>query len=332
MIRPALRLFSLLAALFALWLAWVIVVPVTPDRQPYTVTVGLNRTMTQLARTLEDDGAVRNRYVMVALSRVMGVDRKLKPGLYQFGGATAMWQYLNRFADGHPDQSSVTIIEGWRFAQFRNALRKEDDLRQDTAGWSDSRLLAELGVASDSAEGLFFPSTYFYTPGSSDLDVYRRAYQSMQQQLQTVWEARAADLPYTTPYELLTMASLIEKETAHEADRPMVASVFVNRLKIGMRLQTDPSVIYGMGARYNGNIAKADLRRDTPYNTYTRAGLTPTPIALPGRAALDAAANPAQSRALYFVAKGDSSGTSQFSETLDEHNAAVRDYILKKGK
>ncbi len=133
-------------------------------------------------------------------------------------------------------------------------------------------------------------------------------------------------------FPLLIMASLVEKETAHEEDRPMVASVFVNRLKIGMRLQTDPSVIYGMGARYRGNIAKADLRRDTPYNTYTRAGLTPTPIALPGRAALDAAANPAQSRALYFVAKGDGSGTSQFSETLDEHNAAVRDYILKKGK
>jgi len=332
MIRHLLRVLALLAALAAVWLAWVIVVPVNPPGQPYTVTVGPNRTMMQLARTLENDGAIRNRWVLVALSRMMGVDRRLKPGMYQFGSATAMWQYLSRFGDGHPDQSSVTIIEGWNFRQFRNALRKESDLRQDTADWSEQRLLTELGISATAAEGLFFPSTYFYTPGSSDLEVYRRAYQSMQQQLQTVWEARRADLPYTSPYELLIMASLIEKETAHEEDRGMVASVFVNRLRVGMRLQTDPAVIYGMGERYRGNIGKADLRRDTPYNTYTRAGLTPTPISLPGRASLDAAANPAPSRALYFVAKGDGSGQSQFSETLDEHNAAVREYILKKGQ
>ncbi|MEQ6291337.1 endolytic transglycosylase MltG [Vogesella sp. GCM10023246] len=331
MIRHSFRALALLAALCALWLAWVIVVPVNPPRQPYSVTVGPNRTMIQLARTLEDDGAIRNRWVMVALSRMMGVDRKLKPGMYQFGAATAMWQYLSRFGDGHPDQSSVTIIEGWNFRQFRTALQKESDLRQDSAGWSESRLLAELGISGEVAEGMFFPSTYFYTPGSSDLDIYRRAYQSMQQQLQTVWEARSAEVPYSSPYELLTMASLVEKETAHESDRGMVASVFVNRLRVGMRLQTDPSVIYGMGERYRGNIGKADLRRDSPYNTYTRAGLPPTPIALPGRASLDAAANPTPSRALYFVAKGDGSGESHFSETLDEHNAAVRQYILKKG-
>lgn len=332
MIRSFLRVLALLAALIAAWLAWVVVVPVHPPKQPYTVTVGPNRTMMQLARTLEEDGAVRNRWVMVALSRVMGVDRKLKPGLYQFGASTAMWQYLSRFADGHPDQSSVTIIEGWTFRQFRRALLKETDLVHATADWSDARILAELGGSGSEAEGLFFPSTYFYTPGSTDLEVLRRAYQSMQQQLQTVWEARAPDLPYSSPYELLIMASLVEKETAHEEDRGMVASVFVNRLKVGMRLQTDPSVIYGMGERYRGNITKSDLRRDTPYNTYTRNGLTPTPIALPGRASLDAAAQPAQSRALYFVAKGDGSGSSQFSETLDEHNAAVRQYILKKGQ
>ena len=329
MLRFLGRCVSLLFLLSALWLVWVIVVPVTPPASPYTVSVAANRTMGQLARTLQDDGAVRNRWVMVALSRMMGSDRKLRAGLYQFSGPTAMWQYLSRFDDGHPDQGSVTIIEGWTFRQFRAALRREDDLRQDTAQWDDARLLAELGLSESSAEGLFFPSTFYYLPGSSDLELLRRANQSLMQQLQTVWEARDPGLPYQSPYQLLTMASLVEKETSRAEDRVMVASVFVNRLRVGMRLQTDPSVIYGMGERYQGRIGRDALRRDTPYNTYTRAGLTPTPIALVSRAALDAAAHPATSRALYFVARGD--GSSAFSETLDQHNAAVRKYILKKG-
>lgn len=329
MLRIFGRALAALMLLLAVWLAWVVVVPVAPPANPYTVSVAANRTMSQLARTLEADGAIRSSTVMVAISRLIGSDRKLKAGLYQFSGSTAMWQYLVRFRDGHPDQGSITIIEGWTFRQFREALRREDDLKQDTANWSEERILAELGISQGKAEGLFFPSTYFYLPGSSDLEVLRRANDTLMQQLETVWQTRAADLPYQTPYELLIMASLIEKETAQESERPMVASVFVNRLKIGMRLQTDPAVIYGMGSRYQGRIGKEGLRRDTPYNTYTRGGLTPTPIALVSRAALDAAAKPAQSKALYFVARGD--GTSQFSETLDEHNAAVRQFILKKG-
>lgn len=330
MLRLIGRTLAVLSLLFTLWLAWVVVVPVSPPASPYTVSVAQNRTMGQLARTLYADDAIRSQWVMIAISRMMGSDRKLKAGLYQFSGATALWQYLSRFNDGHPDQGSVTIIEGWTFRQFRAALRREDDLRQDTAGWSEQRLLAELGLSDgSSSEGLFFPSTYYYLPGSSDLELLRRANHTLTQQLQTVWEGRAPDLPYQTPYQLLIMASLIEKETSREEDRAMVASVFVNRLRVGMRLQTDPAVIYGMGERYQGRIGKEGLRRDTPYNTYTRDGLTPTPIALVSRAALDAAAHPAESRALYFVARGD--GTTQFTETLDDHNAAVRKYILKKG-
>ncbi|SCK06692.1 endolytic transglycosylase MltG [Vogesella sp. LIG4] len=332
MIRQIFQALALLATLLALWLAWVVVVPVVPPKQPYAVTVGPNRTMSQVARALEEDGAIRNRWVMSLLSRMMGVDRRLKPGLYQFGNATAMWQYLSRFGEGHPDQSSVTIIEGWNLRQFRRALQRENDLQHDTADWSDSQILAAMGINGGVAEGLFFPSTYFYTPGSSDMAVYKQAFHALQQQLQAAWEGRAADAPYTNAYQLLIMASLVEKETASEADRGMVASVFVNRLRVGMRLQTDPSVIYGMGEQYHGSIGKADLRRDTPYNTYTRDGLPPTPIALPGRASLQAAANPTPSHALYFVAKNDGSGESKFSETLDEHNAAVRQYILKKGQ
>ncbi|EEG09378.1 endolytic transglycosylase MltG [Pseudogulbenkiania ferrooxidans] len=323
------RMTASLAALLALWLAWVVAVPVPLPKAPYSIAVGANRTLGQVARALDQDGMIRNRWVMVALMRISGTDRKVKAGLYEFSRPVAMWEVLRRFAQGNPDQASVTAIEGWTFRQFRQALASEPDLQHVTASWSDEQILREIGASEAHPEGLFFPSTYFYVPGSSDLEVYRRAYRTMQQQLESIWLARRPDLPYASPYELLIMASLVEKETSRESDRAQVAAVFLNRLRIGMRLQTDPAVIYGMGASYQGNIGKAGLRRDTPYNTYTRSGLTPTPIALPGRAALDAAAHPADTRALYFVARGD--GTTHFSETLDEHNGAVRQFILKKG-
>ncbi|KZE32765.1 UPF0755 protein [Crenobacter luteus] len=323
---------SLVALLAAavLWLAWVVAVPVTLPSTPYSVAVAPSRTLSQVARSLEAEGVIRNRWVMIALSRISGADRKVKPGLYEFSAPVAMWEVLRRLAEGSPDQGSLTVIEGWTFAQFRQAVAREPDFTHDTARLSDAELLAALGAPETSAEGLFFPSTYFFVPGSSELELYRRAYRTMQQHLSRAWEGRAVDLPYANPYELLIAASLIEKETSREEDRPMVSAVFANRLKIGMRLQTDPSVIYGMGVRFDGNIRKGDLKRDTPYNTYTRGGLPPTPIALPGRAALEAAARPAETRALYFVARGD--GSTHFSESLGEHNAAVRQFILKKGQ
>ncbi|MDN0084432.1 endolytic transglycosylase MltG [Crenobacter sp. SG2305] len=329
MLKLFVRLIAALLVAAALWLAWVVAVPVPLPQSPYNVIVGPNRTLRQVAYMLERDGLIRNRWVMIALARVGGTDRKIKAGLYEISSPVAMWQLLKRFAEGNPDQASVTVLEGWSFRQFRAVIDREPDLKHDTRGLTEEALLVSIGAPEPRAEGLFFPSTYFFVPGSSDLDLYRRAYRTMQQQLGSAWAQRSVNLPYRSPYELLTMASLVEKETSHEADRPSVAAVFANRLNIGMRLQTDPSVIYGMGAAYHGNISRADLRRDTPYNTYTRSGLTPTPIALPGRAALEAAAHPADTRALYFVARGD--GSSQFSETLDEHNAAVRKYILKKG-
>jgi len=329
MLKLFVRLIAGLLAAGVLWLAWVVAVPVPLPQSPYNVIVGPNRTLHQVAYMLERDGLIRNRWVMVALARIGGTDRKIKAGLYEISSPVAMWQLLKRFAEGNPDQASVTVIEGWSFRQFRAAVDREPDLKHDSRGLSEESLLTAIGATELRAEGLFFPSTYFFVPGSSDLDLYRRAYRTMQQQLASAWAQRSANLPYSQPYELLTMASLVEKETSQDADRPNVAAVFTNRLNIGMRLQTDPSVIYGMGSAYRGNISRADLRRDTPYNTYTRSGLTPTPISLPGRAALEAAAHPADTRALYFVARGD--GSSQFSETLDQHNAAVRKYILKKG-
>ena len=219
-----------------------------------------------------------------------------------------------------------------RFAQMRRLINQTADIRHDTASWSDEQLLN--AVASDipyhHPEGLFFPDSYEISMNSSDLQIFQAAHKAMNQALDQAWESRSADLPYQDRYQLLIMASLIEKETAHAEDRGNVSSVFRNRLRKNMRLQTDPTVIYGMGDAYQGKIRKADLQRDTPYNTYTRNGLPPTPIALPGRAALEAAAHPADSDYLYFVSRMDGSGKSQFSRTLEEHNAAVRQYILKK--
>lgn len=311
------------------WFAWVVAWPVALPSTPYNLTVGPNRTMGQVARSLERAGVIRQRLVLVGIARVIGVERHLKPGLYTFNKPTAMWEILQRLAQGKPDLSSVTVVEGATFRQFRKLVDQAEDLQHTSTSWSDAQLLAALGASEPHPEGLFFPSTYFYPPGSSDIELYQHAYRTMQQQLNAAWGQRLPELPYQTPYELLTMASIVEKETAHSGDRGLVAAVFANRLKLGMRLQTDPSVIYGMGDEFAGNISKNDLRRDTPYNTYTRNGLTPTPIALPGQAALLAAARPAASPALYFVARGD--GSSQFSETLEQHNAAVRKYILKKG-
>ncbi|UJB32097.1 endolytic transglycosylase MltG [Chromobacterium sp. Beijing] len=330
MMKTLFRLFLLCLALGCAWLVWVVLIPVGLPEAGYKLTVGPNRTLSQVARGLEQEGVVRSRQVMVALARLQGVDRKIKAGLYRFDGQASMLDILNRLADGHPDEASLTVIEGWTFRQFRQAIDRNPDIKHTAKDWSDEEIMRRLGFGDAKPEGLFFPSTYLFSPDTEDAELYRQAFGEMQQRLEAAWAARKPELPYRTPYELLIMASLIEKETGEDADRPMVAGVFVNRLKQGMRLQTDPSVIYGMGSLYQGKIGKADLRRDTPYNTYTRAGLTPTPIALPGKAALDAAANPAETKALYFVARGD--GTSHFSATLDEHNQAVRKYILKKGQ
>ncbi|AXE29095.1 endolytic transglycosylase MltG [Chromobacterium phragmitis] len=324
------RLLLLLLLGAAAWLAWNALSPVAMPDGGYKLLVGPNRTMKQIAHALEKDGAIRSSQLMVALSRLSGADRKVKAGLYRLEGRQSMLDVLDRLVQGHPDEASLTSIEGWTFRQLRQAMDRNPDIKHDSQKMSDAALMEKLDLAGINPEGLFFPSTYLFTPGSSDIDLFRQAFTTMAQQLEAAWSARRTDLPYRTPYELLIMASLIEKETSSEADRPMVAGVFVNRLKKGMRLQTDPSVIYGMGKGYQGSIGKADLRRDTPYNTYTRAGLTPTPISMPGKAALYAAAQPAETDALYFVARGD--GSSQFSSTLDEHNQAVRKYILKKGQ
>ena len=312
-------------------LAFLLFAPKTNSGYRLKVQAGYG--MASVSRDLAHDGVVYSRYALLGAAYAMGMSDKLHPGNYRLPRSISTWQILQRLRDGKPDTVTISIIEGNTFKQMRRIINQNPDLHHDTAAWSDMAIVHKIDstITAKQAEGLFFPASYEVDTDSSDLAVYRLAYQTMQKHLQAAWDERRSGLPYTQPYDLLIMASLVEKETGNPKDRAHVAAVFVNRLNQGMRLQTDPTVIYGMGSAYRGKIGKADLRRDTPYNTYTRNGLPPTPIALPGKAALEAAAHPSSAQYLYFVSKNDGSGQSQFSHNLDEHNAAVRQYILKKG-
>jgi UPF0755 protein len=268
-----------------------------------------------------------------ALATRLGVVNRLHAGEYALVPGTTPQALLEDMAAGRVLHRRVTLVDGWTFAQVRQALGKAPKLKHELAGLDDAAVMAKLGDAGGSPEGRspegeFMPDTYDYVLGMSDMDILVRAHEAMQEFLDKEWPARDTSVPLDDPYQALILASLVEKETAVAAERPRIAGVFERRLKIGMKLDTDPSVIYGMGKAYTGNIRKSDLETDTPYNTYTRAGLPPTPIALPSRAAIHAVLHPAPGDALYFVARGD--GTHQFSATLAEHNAAVRKYILGK--
>ncbi|MDV6319957.1 endolytic transglycosylase MltG [Chromohalobacter sp. HP20-39] len=237
-------------------------------------------------------------------------------------------EMLARLSSNNVVSYQLTIPEGWTFAEMRHRLNDAPKLKHRTQGMSDEEVMAALGHGDEHPEGRFFPDTYRYNKGMTDLGVLRRAYERMAETLQNVWAQRQDDLPIDSAYEALILASLIESETGVPDERRQIAGVFTRRLERGMRLQTDPTVIYGMGKEYDGNITRADLRRKTPYNTYVIDGLPPTPIAMPGAGALRAAVNPAPGDALYFVARGD--GSHYFSSTLAEHNAAVRRYILNR--
>ena len=256
--------------------------------------------------------------------RWSGQARRIRAGSYEIGPGTTPAALLNKMVRGDEAQAAVRLIDGWTFRQVRAELAKAEALKPASVGMSDEALMAALGSPGRSPEGWFFPDTYAYSKGSTDLAVLQRAHRAMQKRLAAVWAERAPDTPLKTPDEALTLASIVEKETGMAADRGKVAGVFANRLRIGMPLQTDPSVIYGLGPSFDGNLRKRDLQTDTPYNTYLRPGLTPTPIAMPGKASLLAAVRPEPTKALYFVARGD--GSSAFSETLADHNRAVNKY------
>jgi len=256
----------------------------------------------------------------------MGVMTRLQVGEYALAHGLSPRQLLRKLEQGKVIQYRFTLVEGWSMRDLRLALANVETLGQTLGGVSNETLMQQLGRPELHPEGRFLPETYHYTRGTRDIDVLKRALVAMDQALASTWEARAADLPLTSPEQMLILASIIEKETGRSGERAEIAGVFVRRLRIGMLLQTDPTVIYGLGDAYRGNLTRLHLQTDTPWNTYTRAGLPPTPIAMPGLAALQAAVNPAEGDTLYFVARGD--GSHQFSRTLAEHNAAVRRYQL----
>lgn len=278
----------------------------------------------EIAQSVADAGIAVHPDLLYLWFWVSGQSRQIKAGSYEINRGTTPQSLLRKLVRGEEALRSVTLVEGWTFRQVRDALRKADSLKPDSQGLSVTDTMDRLGRPGVAAEGRFFPDTYTYSKGSSDLAVLQRALRAMDKRLDAVWAQRDPQSPLKSPADLLILASIVEKETGAPADRPEIAAVFTNRLRIGMRLQTDPTVIYGMGPAFDGNLRKKDLQTDTPWNTYTRDGLPPTPIAIPGKAALLAAARPATSKALYFVARGD--GTSQFSTNLDAHNRAVNMY------
>jgi UPF0755 protein len=302
-------------------------VDMNAERIQYVVEPGAG--VRTIARAMNEAGIDVNADMLVALARFDGTDTQIKAGAYEAQRGDSPRRLLQRMARGEMVQARLTLVEGWTYQRIRQVLRDSPHVRQTLEGVSDDELLQRLGAQDyPSPEGLFLPDTYVFVPGTSDFEVLQLAYRAMQAVLEREWQSRSPDLPLASPYEALILASIIEKETGVGEDRARVAGVFVNRLRRGMLLQTDPTVIYGMGDSYQGRIRKRDLQTDTPWNTYTRGGLPPTPIASPGRAALHAALHPESHTYFYFVARGD--GSSEFSATLRDHNRAVSKFILGK--
>jgi UPF0755 protein len=325
------RLFGLLLLALIIMVGtagYYVTQPLSIPELPHDFSLQPGSSLKSAASQLKQAGVLDETQVFVLLGRGLGLAGQIKHGNYQLSKPVSMYDLLVIISKGRVAQSDLTIIEGWTFKQLREALNTAAKLRHDSLSLSDAEIMQKIGASEKHPEGLFFPDTYNFPAGSSDLALIKRAYQTMQKHLQENWQSRDKDLPLDSPYDALILASIVEKETGQKKDRTMIASVFVNRLRKGMKLQTDPTVIYGIGDKYDGNIRKRDLLKDSAYNTYTRHGLTPTPIALPGKESLHAALHPASSDALYFVARGD--GSSQFSSTLIDHNKAVQRYQLNQ--
>lgn len=309
------------------YVAWYALLPMPTKTLPLEFEVPAGSGLRATARLLERAGLEVQPLQFEIYARATGRASAIKAGNYEITAPTSPEALLEKLTRGAVMQAEARIIEGWSFGQLRAALDASPFLRHDTEGLSDDELLSRVGAREPHPEGLFFPDTYLFARGASDLAVLRRAYRAMQRHLADEWAQRAADAPYKTAYQALVMASIVEKETGRAEERERIAGVLVNRLRIGMALQADPTVIYGLGKEFDGNLRRVHLTTDGPYNTYMRPGLPPTPIALPGLASLRAALRPAQTKALYYVSRGD--GTSQFSRNLEEHNRAVSKYQLQ---
>jgi UPF0755 protein len=324
LLKRFIRVVFLGAVLFSAWVGYRVSKPVELPIVPYEFSIEQGSSVKTIASQLANAGVLPDAWSFVLLSRLMGVATSLKAGDYEITASISPFQLLQRITRGDSSQSEIRFIEGWTFSQLRRLLDEHPALRHQTTHLSNGEILQLIGATETAAEGLFFPDTYFFVRGSSDVAVLKRAYRIMRNHMDIAWAQRAVDLPLKDPYVALILASIIEKETGREDDRRMVAAVFINRLRSRMLLQTDPTVIYGLGDKFDGNLRKKDLLSDQEYNTYTRPGLPPTPIALPGLASIRAALNPATTDALYFVAKGN--GESHFSSNLSDHNQAVSKY------
>jgi UPF0755 protein len=302
--------------------------PIALGNEALEFKIAAGTTLRGLANSLTDEGLIDDPYFFIAMAYQKGLEDQIKAGDYALEPGTTPADMLRLFASGRSIQFPVTLIEGWTFREAVDSLAQHAFLEHTLKGIDDAEIMEQVGIEEAHPEGWLFPDTYLVDRGSTDVEVLERAHARMKTVLAEEWEGRAEDLPFDDPYEALILASIIEKETGKPEERSTIAGVFVRRLQQGMRLQTDPTVIYGMGDAYDGNIRRKDLRRETPYNTYVIDGLTPTPIALPGREAIHAALHPKDGDALYFVSRGD--GSHYFSATLDEHNCAVRHYQLDR--
>ena len=322
--RRLLSIFLLAAALLGGYAAWWLNQALVLPSDPVDLVVQPGASARTVAQLAVDAGAQTNATLLYWWFRLSGEARQIKAGSYEIEQGTTPRRLLQKLVNGEQALRSVTFLEGWTFSQVRDSLSKAEHLAQDTKGLAPDLIMKALGKPDTHPEGRLFPDTYTYAKGSSDLGVLKSAVQAMDRQLEAAWKLRAIPSPLKTPEQALILASIVEKETGRDSDRAEVAGVFTNRLRIGMMLQTDPTVIYGLGTAFDGNLRRRHLLEDTPWNTYTRTGLPPTPISMPGKASLMAAVQPADTKALYFVARGD--GTSQFSATLEEHNRAVNKY------
>lgn len=336
MVRIFYRLLSLSILLGSVGLGWLwmdlqqfMQRPLQLPEAGYILIVEPGSNLRRISARLAKDGVLSHPYYLRAWARWHRLGRTIKAGEYRLEPGLTPPALLRILISGRGILHGLTIIEGWDFRQMRQALTAEPSLDHSLEGLDDAHVMAAIGAPGYSPEGRFMPDTYRFAAGTPDTVVLRQAFDAMRDFLERAWATRAPDLPYRSPYEALIMASIIEKETGVAAERARIAGVFVRRLKKKMRLQTDPTVIYGLGKNFDGNLRRRDLRRPNPYNTYLNRGLPPTPIALPGRAAIEAALHPAPGKALYFVARGD--GTHAFSTTLEQHNRAVKQYQLGPG-
>jgi UPF0755 protein len=316
-----------LAAGGAAWWAWQQLDAPGPAREAVDFEVRTGTPLSRIARQLENEGVLRHARLFEWYGRASGQAGQIRAGEYRFPPGSTPREVMERMVRGEVLLHALTIVEGWTFRQMRAAIAVHPALHVILEAVPDEEIMTRLGREGEHPEGWFLPETYRFPRGTTDLELMRMAHQAMERALQAAWDRRREDLPLATPYEVLILASIIEKETGLAVERPEIAGVFVRRLERGMRLQTDPTVIYGLGADFEGRLRRVHLDTDTPYNTYTRRGLPPTPIALPGRASLAAAVEPLDGQTLYFVATGRPDGSHYFSETLEEHNRAVQRYL-----